>query len=156
VASALAVDSGSHFQLDFRVPQTDWHASDSITGEATLSYLGSGSVTVSGSEFILFEFDEVGGNRRVVPVSDAVCAVGELDAVHPITSQITKSGGWLPNDPNAAFLQSFFANQAVRLPAGDWTITAIASFSEGDCTVLAQTALPSITLRASVVVHVTA
>ena len=151
VASARAVGSGSRFQLDFSVPRTDWRTTDSITGEAKLSFLGSGRVSISGSEFIEFEFDEVGGSRSVVPVSDLVCAVRDLDAENSITLPITKSGAWDPADPNDAFLQSFFANSQVQLPAGDWTITAIASFIEsGDCSG------PVETLRASVVVHVAA
>jgi hypothetical protein len=104
----------------------------------------------------LFEFDEVGGSRRVVPVSDAVCTVGDLNAQNPIIVPLTKSGGWVPEDPNAGFLQSFFANPQIRLPAGDWTITAIASFSEGNCGDYHPQALPVQTLRAAVIVSVTA
>ena len=151
IASARAVDSGSRFELDFRVPRTDWTTTDSITGEATLSLLGSGSVTISGSEFILFEFDEIDGSTRVVPASEGVCTTRDLDAENPITLPLTKSGAWGPADPNVAFLQSFFANPQIHLPAGDWTITAIASFMEsGACSG------PDQTLRASVVVRVTA
>ena len=149
VASARAVGSDSRFQLDFSVPRTDWSTNDSITGEAKLSYLGSGSVAVAGSEFIQFEVDKAGGGISVVPVSDLVCTHDSLEAGKPITSQITKSAGWGPNDPNVGFLQSFFANPQVRLPAGDWTITAISTFSEGtECSQTPQT------LRASVVIHV--
>jgi len=149
VASARAVDSRSRFELDFSVPKTDWTTSESISGQASLSYLGSGSVGVAGAEFLLFEFDEVGGTRKVVPVSEQFCQSRQLDAGHPITSPITKSGGWLPGDPNASFLTSFFAHPGVRLPAGTWTITAIADFSEQGC------AGPVETLRASVTVYVT-
>ena len=149
VASGHAVASNSRFQLDFSLPRTDWSTTDSITGEATLSFLGSGSVSISGSEFIWYEFDEVGGTRHVTPIDDLICTYRDLSAQKPITSGITKSGGWLPDDPNAGFFQSFFANPQVRLPVGDWTITAISSFSEGSCGDSVQT------LRASVVVHVT-
>jgi hypothetical protein len=149
VASARAVDSRSRFELDLSVPKTDWTTSESIIGQASLSYLGSGSVGVAGAEFLLFEFDEVGGTRKVVPASEQFCQSRQLDAGHPITSPITKSGGWLPGDPNASFLASFFANPGVRLPAGTWTITAIADFSEQGC------GGPVETLRASVTVDVT-
>jgi hypothetical protein len=148
-ASARAVGSDSRFQLDFSVPRTEWTTADSITGEATLSYLGTGSVPVSGSEFILFEFENADGSIKMTPVSDLVCNHDELGAGKAITSAITKSAGWGPSDPNAAFFESFFASPQVRLPAGTWTITAVASFSQSvDCSPTNQT------LLASVVIHV--
>jgi hypothetical protein len=53
----------------------------------------------------------------------------------PLSSRLTKSGGFTAEDPDAAFYQAFFADPVVRLPAGEWRITAVASFTEGEgCT----------------------
>jgi hypothetical protein len=48
-----------------------------------------------------------------------------------MVSPIKKSGGYSDSQPDAAFYRAFFADPLVRLPAGEWDITAIAVFTEG-------------------------
>jgi hypothetical protein len=149
---AQATDTKGRYQLVFELPRTDWKTTDSITGLATLSLIGSGGEDFgsSGSGPIGFGFDEVGGSRHVGPLWTADCAYDRLVAGQPRTSQITKSGGLDGQDPNVAFYRSFFADPLVHLPAGDWTITAVARFVEGTgCSG------ESYTLKAAVLVHVT-
>ena len=66
------------------------------------------------------------------PAWRADCAPHDISTDHPLTSAITKSGGWSGEEPNAAFYRSFFADPIVRLPVGDWDITAIAQFVDGE------------------------
>jgi photosystem II stability/assembly factor-like uncharacterized protein len=147
-----AVDTKGQFQLTFDVPRTDWHTGDSITGEATLSYLGSGGVGIgsSGGGPIGFLFDEVGGSRHMGGAWTSNLVMRQLYAGKPITSPIGKSGAFTGEDPNAAFYRSFFNDPLVHLPAGDWTISAIAEFQTGSTT-----APDHHSLRASVLIHVT-
>src|SRR5664280_2668853 len=149
---AQATDSQGQYQLVFEMPTTDWRTTDSITGLATLSLIGSGGVDFgsSGGGPIGFGFDEVGGSRHVGPVWTADCMYGRLESGQPKTSPITKSGGFTGEDPNVDFYRSFFADPLVHLPAGDWTITAVASFVEGTLCSGA-----SYTLKAAILVHVT-
>ena len=72
-----------------------------------------------------------------------------LDVGKPITSAITKSGGWSGADPNADFYNPFFHDPVVHLPAGDWMISAIAEFQTGSAA-----APDHHSLRASVLVYV--
>jgi hypothetical protein len=150
---AQATDTQGRYQLVFDLPRTDWRASDSITGLATLSLVGSGGVDFgsSGGGPIGFGFDEVSGSRQMGPVWTADCRYDRLESGQPKTSPITKSGGFIGEDPNVDFYRSFFADPLVRLPAGDWTITAVASFVEGSGCSGA-----SYTLKAAILVHVTA
>jgi hypothetical protein len=150
---AQATDTQGRYQLVFELPKTDWRASDSITGLATLSLIGSGGVDFgsSGSGPIGFGFDEVGGSRQMGPVWTADCKYDRLESGQPKTSPITKSGGFIGEDPNVDFYRSFFADPLVHLPAGDWTITAVANFVEGSGCSGA-----SYTLKAAILVHVTA
>jgi hypothetical protein len=150
---AQATNTQGSYQLVFELPKTDWRASDSITGLATLSLIGSGGVDFgsSGGGPIGFGFDEVGGSRQMGPAWTADCRFDRLVAGQPKTSQITKSGGFIGEDPNVDFYRSFFADPLVHLPAGDWTITAVASFVEGTAC-----SGESYTLKAAVLVHVTA
>lgn len=66
------------------------------------------------------------------PVWTADCAKHSLAADRPMVSAITKSGGWSDDQPDAQFYRDFFTDPVVRLPAGEWDITAIAMFVEGE------------------------
>ncbi len=152
-ATPYAEDTQGRYRLVFEPPRTDWHASDSITGEATLSLVGSGSADFgsSGGGPLAFGFDEVGGTRHVGPAMTSDCALNHLAAGQSLSSPIRKSGGFNGDDPNADFYRSFFADSLVHLPPGDWTITAVASLVDGvGCSGVGYT------LRAPIVVHVTA
>jgi hypothetical protein len=48
-----------------------------------------------------------------------------------LTSPIKKFGAFSDDQPDAAFYRAFLADPVVRLPAGDWAISAVASFVEG-------------------------
>ncbi len=65
-------------------------------------------------------------------------------------SSIRKSGGYSGDAPPSDFNRSFLEDPVVRLPAGDWTITAVASLVDGSYCSGA-----SYTLKAAVRVHVT-
>jgi len=65
-------------------------------------------------------------------------------------SAIVKSGGFYPEQRDFEFYRSFLSDPLVRLPAGEWTIAAVASFTEGrGCTGKGRT------LRAAVKVRIT-
>ena len=81
-----------------------------------------------------------GTQHRLPGVASALCPKG-----------VRKSGGFSADDPNADFYRSFFADPLVHLPAGDWTLTAVASLVDGY-----GGSGESYTLRAAVLVHVTA
>jgi hypothetical protein len=46
---------------------------------------------------------------------------------------MTKSGEWWSDNPDGDFYRNFVAEPEVRLPAGEWDISATASFHEGGC-----------------------
>jgi hypothetical protein len=127
-----AADRQGSFTLAFELPRLTWRAGEAISGTATLSLAnGAADVSGSGSGLIGFDFAEVGGSRHVEPAQTADCRPYRLEADRPIGSGILKSGGFYPEQPNFEFYRSFLADPIVRLPAGEWTITALARFSEG-------------------------
>ena len=152
---AQAMDTQGPYHLVFELPQTDWHTTDSITGTATLSFVGAGGVdyVAWGGQPLLFSFDEVGGSRRVVGQAFTNnCPSHRLDAGQPFSSPIFKSGSYTMNGPDSDFYGSFFKDPLLHLPVGDWTITAVASFgtdTAGGSDIRAM-------LKAAVLVHVTA
>jgi hypothetical protein len=104
-ATTQAGATQGQFRLAFELPRSEWRASDSITGEATLSYLGPGSTSIaaSGGGPIGFNFKEIGGTRHMDWMWLQSLVFFQLSATEPITSSLKKSVGWLPDDPNAAF-----------------------------------------------------
>jgi hypothetical protein len=153
-ATTQAEATQGQFRLVFELPRTDWLAGDSIAGEATLSYLGSGNtgIATSGAGPIGFNYNEVGGTRHMDWVWLQSLAVFQLSTTQPISSPLKKSVAWLPDDPNAAFYSSFGHDPLIHLPAGDWTITAVASFQYGS----SDPRSGQYTLQATVRLHVTA
>ena len=140
------------YTLGFELPKTTWKAGEAISGTATLHVASGNSADVSGSGsgLIGFDFAEVGGSRHVAPAQTSDCRPYRLDPDKPMESAIVKSGGFYPEQKDFEFYRSFLTDPIVRLPAGEWTITAVSSFSEGKgCTGQART------LRAGVRVRVT-
>lgn len=141
------------FRLTFELPKTTWKADETVTGRSELVLIAGTSATLAGSGGgpLAFAFVSIDGKHRVEPAWTADCATHQLKADSPITSAITKSGGFSQEDPDYEFLHSFLAEGGtVRLPAGDWDVSAIAMFSEG-----AGCSGPNHDMRATVRIHVT-
>lgn len=150
-STARAETTEGPFRLVFELPKDTWRADEAIAGVATLSLVDGTGVNLggSGSGLIGFGIDEVDGSRHMEPVFTFDCAPYRLEAGKPMTSPIQKSGGYSEDEPNAEFYRSFFADPAVHLPPGDWKISAVASFVEGQgCSG------QSHDMRASILVHV--
>jgi hypothetical protein len=150
---AQATDTQGKYRLVFELPRTDWRASDAITGEATLSLIGADAVDfgASGSGPLAFSFEEIGGSRHVDGHGTPDCRGYRLEAGKPVFSPIKKSGGYSADAPPSDFNRWFMTDPLVHLPAGDWTITAIADVWAGICPVPSERPL-----RAAIRVHVTA
>ena len=149
--SQHAEDLQGSFRLMFELPKSTWKVGDSIDGVATLALVNGSGVDLggSGSGLLGFDFAEVNGSHHVEPAWTSNCAPYRLDPGRPITSPIKKSGGFYPEQPDADFNREFLTDPVVRLPAGDWKITAVASFVEGEgCSG------PSHTMGATALVHV--
>ena len=140
------------YTLGFELPKTTWRSGEAIGGTATLHLASANSADVSGSGsgLIGFDFAELGGSRHVVPAQTSDCRPYRLDPDRPMESAIVKSGGFYPEQRDFEFYRSFLSDPLVRLPAGEWTIAAVASFTEGrGCTGKGRT------LRAAVKVRIT-
>jgi hypothetical protein len=147
-----ASDTQGAFRLTFELPKTTFRAGEPIEGRATLAVIGGAGVPFgsSGGGPFVFTFAEIGGTRNVGGAMTADCAPYRLEPGRPLTSPITKSGGYSGDDPNDAFYSAFLADPVVSLPAGDWRITAGATLVEGEgCSGASRN------LSAPITVHVT-
>jgi hypothetical protein len=92
------------------------------------------ALTGSGGGLVGFAIERDSPHLRVDPVWTMDCVPYSLPRDQALTYAFSKSGGYAPEDPNADFFRAYFASRQLRLPAGRWTITAIANFNEGtDC-----------------------
>ena len=90
----------------------------------------------SGSGLVFFSVTRLEDGLTSGPAAHTDdCATHELPAGVTTTVPFAKSGGWSENDPNAAFLRTFFSEPELTLPAGRWRIdiTTAGSIGEG-CT----------------------
>jgi hypothetical protein len=149
-ATANAKATEGQFELDFSLRTTSWSASEPIEGTASLSVATAVEVSGSGEGILGFNYDEVGGlGRHIEWVETADCRPYQIQPGEPLTSGLKKAGGYEPGASGADFLASFFADPVVHLPAGTWTITALASFVSQGCQ------LPSHELSAPITIDVT-
>ena len=127
------VDAEPPFSLAFEVPRSTWRSGEAIEGTVSLRVAEGGPTTVYGAAGgpFMFTYRELNGTRFVEPVADAACGGHPIAPDAPITGPIGKSGAWSESDPDDAFIQAFLKGPDVRLPAGDWAVTAAAIFSEG-------------------------
>lgn len=152
VAQAEATDGPVKLAFDLRA--TSWSASEPIEGTASLSVTAAIEVGGSGEGLLGFQYNEIGGlGRHMEWVTTADCRPYQLEPGQPVSSSLTKAGGYSPGASGADFYASFLADPAVHLPAGDWTITALAAFidfsNDQGCH------LPSHDLSAPITIHVT-
>jgi hypothetical protein len=152
-ASAHAEATDGSFELAFTLRTTSWSADEPVEGTASLSVAAPIEVGGSGEGLLGFNYDEIGGlGRHVEWAETADCRPYQLEPGQPLTSGLRKAGGYEPGASGADFYASFFADPVVHLPAGTWTITALAAFidfaQDQGCK------LPSHELSAPITVHV--
>ena len=105
----VAEDSSGPFRLELKLSRPDWHATESIPGQATLSLVGVDKLTYgsTASGPIIFWFQEVGGTREFREPSAANCQERTLEADKPVVVPIK------------------FPDPTLELPVGTWRITAL-------------------------------
>lgn len=152
-APVAASDLSGRFALSFTIEHGTVKPSDVILGAATLTLVGPGGATISGpSPFVGFEFTEVGGSyRQVGYAADAVCEPHRVTSNSPIVTPMTKpSGTGIPAGSDGDWYRRFLADPLLRLPVGEWDITASSTLFDASGCAGAPVSL-RVTLRVRVV-----
>jgi hypothetical protein len=105
----------------------------------------------SGSGFVFFSVTRVeDGLTSGPPVWTDDCVPHVIPPGEPIVIPFAKSGGWSEDDPNVAFLRTYFSEPELSLPSGTWRIdvTVHGNIGEG-CTG------PAVDLELALIVTVT-
>jgi hypothetical protein len=129
-------DRESGFLLTISTPHLAWGANQPISVSAELSYLGPGTINVSGpgpGPHVKFAVVELTGDREMQGAWLMACQHWTMTRGH-LAVPFAKSGGWSAEDPDAAFYEAYIDDPEFRLPPGRWEVSAIAPFSIGECT----------------------
>jgi hypothetical protein len=132
--SVRSEDREAGFLLTISSPHLVWGADQPISVSAEFSYLGPGSVAVSGpgpGPHVKFAVVELTGDREMQPLWLMACAYWEMSR-NPLAYPFRKGGG-SPDEPNAAFYEVWSAEPEFLLPPGRWEVSALAPFSLGQC-----------------------
>jgi hypothetical protein len=100
-------------------------AGDVIEVTATLERRGPDpqELTGSGSGLVFFSVTRLeDGLTTGPPGSRLDCRSYVLSPDEPMTVPFAKSGGSTPDDPNAEFMEAYFADPDLTLPPGTWRI----------------------------------
>jgi len=132
-----ASDTDGVFTLLLEAEQDRYRAGQPLGIDASLTYSGpDDEITAlgSGSGLIGFSVQRTSPAITISAVSTSDCRPYQLTRDAPVAYPFIKSGGFSADDPQASFYEAYFADEQLRLPAGEWTISAGGSFySGGDC-----------------------
>jgi len=132
----VGVATDGLFKLTITVPHARYSSDQSITGvTASLEYAGQHAVQINhaGGGPLAFAVASADGRHETQPIWDMACARSTLTPGNPATAGYAKTGGYVPEESDYPWLSAFFSNESLVLEPGQWTISAIAEFSEGGC-----------------------
>jgi hypothetical protein len=126
------------FRLTIHADQDRYRAGQELQVTASLAFLGAEpevAVSGSGTGLVVFGVERDQPPIRIGPAGTTDCRPSQLRRDTPMEVSFFKTGGYDPSEPLAPFYESYLFPRELRLAAGTWTISAIASFNEGtDCT----------------------
>ncbi len=131
----LGEGSDELFALSIRADRGRYAADEPIEIATTLRYIGDEQTTVtsSGAGLVAFGIEQLDGPVDAGIGRDDDCARFDYPPGHAESVEFHKSGGYSNDDPMAEFWRTFFADPQLRLPAGEYRITARADYGAPDC-----------------------
>ena len=106
-----------------------------IEVEAVVTNDGAEPIVLSGSGsgFVFFSVTRVeDGLTSGPPGMTSDCVQHVMAPGEPNVVPFSKSGGWSEDDPNAAFLRTYFSEPELSLPSGTWRIDVMTAATIGE------------------------
>lgn len=134
-APPVGEGSDALFSLSIQADRSRYAADEPIEIATTLRFLGDARTTVtsSGGGLISFDIEQLDGPVDVEAARTADCVQYEYRPGDTESVEYQKSGGYSADDPMADFWRRFFADPALRLPAGEYRIIASADYGAPEC-----------------------
>ena len=123
------------FSLTIHADSGRYAAEEPIKIATTLRFVGDEPTTVtsSGGGLVVFSIEQLDGPVDVEGAQTADCMPYEYRPGDTESTGFRKSGGYSNDDPMADFWRSFFGEPELRLPAGEYRITATAGYGAPEC-----------------------
>ncbi len=127
--------SDTLFSLSIQADRGRYAADEPIDIATTLRYIGDTRTTVASSAggLVGFSIEQLDGPVDALGGRDAACQRYEYGPGGSESVAFQKSGGYADDDPMAGYWRRFFADPELRLPAGEYRITAEAEYGDPDC-----------------------
>jgi hypothetical protein len=126
------------FVLTIATPRGRYAADEPIAISASLTYIGAlplAEASGSGSGLVGFAVTQVDGRLHMEPAWRASCAPYSFHHGETKAIPFAKSGGTWDENPDAEFWRHYFSEPELRLPRGQWRLSAVADFWTPDgCT----------------------
>ncbi|MDQ3407687.1 MAG: hypothetical protein M3472_05965 [Chloroflexota bacterium] len=125
--------SDALFSLSIQADRGHYAADAPIEIDTTLRYIGDARTTVtsSGAGLVVFSIEQLDGPVDASAGRDLDCARFDYRPGEEEPVEFQKSGGYSNDDPMADFWRTFFTDPQLRLPAGEYRITARANYYVG-------------------------
>ena len=118
----------STFELSLEASKGTFRADEPVLVSATLAYVGPEQRAALSSEYrdaLYFDLEQLDGPLDMSGgVSRLICHPSVLERGSPTTIPFQKAGAFDSATPDADFWRRYFAEPALRLPAGTWRVTA--------------------------------
>jgi hypothetical protein len=117
----------SVLELRIYTDKDEYIAGEAVDCYAILEYVGGAdSITIHSSDPLVYFTIKGSVFKGDYAVNDVLITT-TLVKGEPVRFGFVKSGGYSKDDPNAAFWESWFSDPEVRLPSGEFTISATVS-----------------------------
>jgi len=131
----VAETSADGFTLTLAVEDAQVAAGEEIHPSAALGHDRADDVALTGSSsgIVFFSVTRIeDGLTSGPPAHHDDCVPQVVPAGPPLPIPFSKSGGFAPEDPGAEFLEIYFRDPDLTLPAGTWRIDAVTYAWIGD------------------------
>lgn len=116
------------FMLSIAADNSVYQADEAIICHAILTHLGEEPITIYHSDPLAVFFIEGGPFKGEWARQDSLNRT-TFEPEQEITVLFAKSGGWSADDEKAAFFETFYAEETLRLPPGDYTLSVQIAFA---------------------------
>ncbi|MDD5018352.1 MAG: hypothetical protein PHO15_09665 [Eubacteriales bacterium] len=133
--AGMAATYDSTFKLGIYTDKSAYEAGEAIACFATAEYIGwSDNATMHSSDPLVVFYITGGEYFNGDWAVNDVLVTTTFEKGEAVTYDFEKSGGYSADDPNADFWASYFAEEDLILPAGEYEITAMmdGDIAEGD------------------------
>jgi hypothetical protein len=117
----------SVLELRIHTDKDEYTAGEAVSCYAILEYVGGAdSITIHSSNPLVYFTVKGSIFKGDYAVNDELITTTLIKG-EPVRFDFVKSGGYSQSDPNAAFWKNWFSDPEVRLPTGEFTISATVS-----------------------------